>query len=349
MRHMRASTCAGRRRRPAPAVHGVRARAGVRTAAAGPARLRELRRHAARRARCTAPAAGRSRRVVRPVRAGDVEAGGRLVADGGRAPQRRRVPLARPLHHREQSRRQRRCALRRDFAGARRRAGRASSRWHLYASYGHGFETPTFNELGYRADGGSGLNFELDAARTRSAEAGVRYRDASASNRSSCCSAPTRATNSPSTPAAAAAPRSRMRAMRAARARNGRARVRFASRLALHVRGHVGRCPLPRRFPGLPHHALPSPDTPVACGHAHSRRPANHDLLGVAVGRRVGWHARVDGQYVGAVPVNNLDDERAAAYAVFGASAGYGVRDGMAKAACSSPSAICSIGATPAR
>ena len=39
---------------------------------------------------------------------------------------------------------------------------------------------------------------------------------------------------------------------------------------------------------------------------------------------RVGWHARVEGGYVGEVPVNHFDDERAQSYAVFGASAGYG-------------------------
>lgn len=44
----------------------------------------------------------------------------------------------------------------------------------LYASWGHGLETPTFGELGYRSDGGSGLNLALDAARSRSSELGVR-------------------------------------------------------------------------------------------------------------------------------------------------------------------------------
>lgn len=45
----------------------------------------------------------------------------------------------------------------------------------VYANAGHGFETPTFSELAYRADGASGLN-DLDAARSRNAEVGVRGR-----------------------------------------------------------------------------------------------------------------------------------------------------------------------------
>jgi iron complex outermembrane receptor protein len=52
---------------------------------------------------------------------------------------------------------------------------RASENWHLYASYGKGFETPTFNELGYRPDGSAGLNFGLVPARTRNGEIGSKW------------------------------------------------------------------------------------------------------------------------------------------------------------------------------
>ncbi len=43
----------------------------------------------------------------------------------------------------------------------------------LYANYGRGFETPTFAELAYRT-AGAGLNFGLDASRSRHLEAGVK-------------------------------------------------------------------------------------------------------------------------------------------------------------------------------
>ncbi|MGY3266356.1 TonB-dependent receptor family protein [Lysobacter sp. HA35] len=49
-----------------------------------------------------------------------------------------------------------------------------SRAWSMYASAGRGFETPTFNELGYRSDGGSGLNFLLRPMRMRNAEVGAR-------------------------------------------------------------------------------------------------------------------------------------------------------------------------------
>ena len=58
----------------------------------------------------------------------------------------------------------------RQLAGhLRARAADASDAWRLYASAGRGFETPTFNELGYRADGGAGLALDLAAGSTRPA------------------------------------------------------------------------------------------------------------------------------------------------------------------------------------
>lgn len=50
--------------------------------------------------------------------------------------------------------------------------------WRLYLSAGHGFETPTFNELGYRADGGAGLAFDLRPATSRNVELGAKWRNA---------------------------------------------------------------------------------------------------------------------------------------------------------------------------
>ena len=51
----------------------------------------------------------------------------------------------------------------------------ASADLNVYASYGEGFETPTFAELAYRS-GGTGLNFDLQPATSRAAEIGVKYR-----------------------------------------------------------------------------------------------------------------------------------------------------------------------------
>ena len=46
----------------------------------------------------------------------------------------------------------------------------------FHASAGRGFETPTFNELGYRTDGGAGLAFDLRPAISRNVELGMKWR-----------------------------------------------------------------------------------------------------------------------------------------------------------------------------
>ena len=51
---------------------------------------------------------------------------------------------------------------------------RASDALEFYANAGRGFETPSFAELAYRADGASGLNDALRPARSRSMEVGMR-------------------------------------------------------------------------------------------------------------------------------------------------------------------------------
>ncbi|MBA4141916.1 MAG: TonB-dependent receptor [Nitrosospira sp.] len=52
---------------------------------------------------------------------------------------------------------------------------KATPTLNLYASAGRGFETPTFVELAYRPDGGSGLNFALQPSRSNNFEAGVKW------------------------------------------------------------------------------------------------------------------------------------------------------------------------------
>ncbi|MGY0560506.1 TonB-dependent receptor family protein [Luteimonas sp. A277] len=46
----------------------------------------------------------------------------------------------------------------------------------VYASAGRGFETPTFNEISYRADGGAGLAFDLQPAVSDNYELGMKWR-----------------------------------------------------------------------------------------------------------------------------------------------------------------------------
>ncbi|MBA2675249.1 TonB-dependent receptor [Ramlibacter sp.] len=51
-----------------------------------------------------------------------------------------------------------------------------SPQLHAYASWGRGFETPTFNELAYRPSGAAGLNLNLRPSRSRNMEIGLKGR-----------------------------------------------------------------------------------------------------------------------------------------------------------------------------
>ena len=52
---------------------------------------------------------------------------------------------------------------------------RPADDFRLYASYGEGFETPSYNELGYRSDGQPGLAFNLQPARSHNSELGAKW------------------------------------------------------------------------------------------------------------------------------------------------------------------------------
>jgi iron complex outermembrane receptor protein len=57
----------------------------------------------------------------------------------------------------------------------------ATDHVHVYVTGGRGFETPTLNELAYRPNGQTGLNLGLQAATSKSLEAGVKWRDGAGS------------------------------------------------------------------------------------------------------------------------------------------------------------------------
>jgi hypothetical protein len=48
--------------------------------------------------------------------------------------------------------------------------------WNVYLSAGRGFETPTINELSYRSDNQSGLNFGLKPSTNDTVEIGSKTR-----------------------------------------------------------------------------------------------------------------------------------------------------------------------------
>lgn len=197
---------------------------------------------------------------------------------------------------------------------------------HVYAAYGHGFETPTFNELGYRADGGSGLNFGLQPARTRSGEVGLKLdRPDGLRSEIALFRADTRDELAVATSAGG-----RTTFQNAGHARRLGAEWSAGVPLAELWRASIALTYVDAHFrDGFLTCASTPCSTPNTLVPANTRIPGVPRITAYAAlrwGGELGWHARVDGQYVGAVAVNNTGDERANAYAVFGVSGGYGFR-----------------------
>ena len=198
-----------------------------------------------------------------------------------------------------------------------------SPRWQWFAAWGRGFETPTFNELAYRNDGGSGPNFALHPARTRSAEAGVKFRAGATTSELVLFRADTR---DELTVAGSRGGRTTFQNAGDAR-REG---VEWSARVPLggRWRGEFALTRMDAKFRdgflGCSATPCAAPDTPVAPGTRIPGVPHRTAFVALHWGGETGWHGRVEAQHLGAVPVNHFDDERAPAYTVLNASAGYG-------------------------
>ncbi|MFC4726879.1 TonB-dependent receptor family protein [Coralloluteibacterium thermophilus] len=201
---------------------------------------------------------------------------------------------------------------------------RASPTVHAYAAYGRGFETPTFAELGYRNDGGSGLNLGLAPARTRNAELGVKLRpDAALGMEFAVFRADSRdelavATNSGGRTTYQNIDRSRRQGAEAA--------LRVDVAPAWQFRTAFTWVDATFESPFLTCTGSPctTPDTPVAAGQRIPGVAREALFMGLRwQPAETGWQAGLEGRYIGEVPTDDLGRDRADAYAVFALSAGY--------------------------
>lgn len=200
---------------------------------------------------------------------------------------------------------------------------RPSDDLRFHASYGRGFETPSFNELGYRSDGLPGLAFDLRPARSRHLELGAKWRITHALAFD------------------AAAFRSDTRDELAVRtSQNGRStyqnvgstrrqgvELSLTGQLADDWQISAGFTRLQARFRSafLACRATPCTvvSTPVAAGARMPGVPENYGSLRIRHGGELGWHESLDLSGVGAVSVNDTGTDRAAGYGLIGADAGY--------------------------
>ncbi|HSS07437.1 MAG TPA: TonB-dependent receptor [Rhodanobacteraceae bacterium] len=200
---------------------------------------------------------------------------------------------------------------------------RVSDTTHLYASYGKGFETPTFNELAYRADGGSGLAFNLVPAKSKNGELGIKLRPTQAIDatfavfRADTDNELSIATNSGG----------RTTYQNIGEARRQGAEAGLGAQLGDDWRLQVALTWLDATFrsdfltcPGTP---CTSP-TLAPAGTRIPGVPKQDFFASLQWGHDVGWRASMKGTYVGSVPVNDINTDSAPSYFVFGIDAGDG-------------------------
>ncbi|MGP1664663.1 MAG: TonB-dependent receptor domain-containing protein, partial [Rhodanobacter sp.] len=188
----------------------------------------------------------------------------------------------------------------------------------LYVSYGNGFETPSYNELGYRSDAHAGLAFDLSPARSHNMEAGLKWRFARA------------------VAFDAAAFRSDTRdELAVATNQNGRSTYRnvggtrrqgmeFSVTGELHRgwRLSAGFTHLQARFRDgfLACTSTPcgAPSAPVKAGSRLPGVPSNYGSLRLEHGHTLGWRGGVTLSGVGSVTVNDIGSQRATGYGLVG-------------------------------
>ena len=197
----------------------------------------------------------------------------------------------------------------------------------LYLSAGRGFETPTFNELGYRADGGAGLALGLRPAVSRNLELGGKWRHTSGAR----IEAALFRTDTIDEVAVASnvGGRSTYRNVGASRRAGFELSMDMPISQRWTLQGTYTALDARFRtaFPICTTAGCQQPGVLVAAG---TRIPgiARHQLQASAQWRSGAWWATIDGSGVGEVSVNDQGDERAPGYALANLAAGWRGRVG---------------------
>lgn len=220
-----------------------------------------------------------------------------------------------------------------DDSGARRYSAttpvigllfRAHGNANLYATWGKGFETPTFAELGYRPDGGAGLNFDLEPARSRNAELGakLRFGERITSNiaifRGDTDNEIAVATN--------AGGRTSYRNVGSARREGLEASLlaKLSDRWTLQMAGTWLDATF--RTPYLACSGVPctTPNVPVDAGTRIPGVPRTNLRAALTWGGETGWRVGARADHVGDVTVNDIGSQSTPSYTVLGLDLGYG-------------------------
>jgi iron complex outermembrane receptor protein len=203
---------------------------------------------------------------------------------------------------------------------------------HAYASYGQGFQSPLGSELAYRADGGTGLNPNLAAARSDNAELGAKMQFAANWNvEAALFQALTEDEIVVNTNAGG-----RSTYQNSGRTKRSGAELsvdyRFASDWqwqlaytyldATYTDAYTTCTAAPCTVAGAANKAI------VAAGNRLPGIPKNNIYSAIRWGSDLGLYASINFQYLSDVAVNDLNTIAAPSYELVGANGGYRVEVG---------------------
>lgn len=200
---------------------------------------------------------------------------------------------------------------------------RPAENLRLYASFGRGFETPSYSELGYRSDGQAGLAFDLEPARSRQVELGAKWR---LSKTLELDAAAFRA-DTDNELAVATSQNGRSTYRNVGNTRRQGVELSLTGELAPRWHLSAGVTHLQARFEsgflactGTP---CTTPATPVSAGTRLPGVPDTYGSLRLEHGNELGWRQGLTLSGVGAVSVNDTDTENAAGYGLIDVDASY--------------------------
>lgn len=201
---------------------------------------------------------------------------------------------------------------------------KTSADTRIYAAWGEGFETPTFAELGYRSDGGAGLNLGLEPALSRNFEIGMKQRWGGVLEteivafRSDSDDEIAVATNASGRSSYRNVGRSRRLGIEAfLHADLGARWTVDLAFTAIDARFRSG-------FLACSGTPCLEPAVPVAAGARIPGIPESMLRLALVYGENTGWRFEAGMQGIGSTVVNDLGSETAPGYALLDVGAGYG-------------------------
>lgn len=189
---------------------------------------------------------------------------------------------------------------------------------NLYASFGRGFETPTFNEVSYRADGLSGLNLNLQPAINSNVELGAKARVGDG-----LFTAAVFQTNTRDEIVTAVNSGGRSTYQNAGRTLRKGLELTWDAEYARDIHVQLGYTYLDATYRDDVCAPLPCGMNPIRAGNRIPgiARQAAYAEIGWRPPQ--GWRASVDIRYLSDIQVNDANTDQAAGYTSVGIGAGY--------------------------